>query len=344
MVNKEKATTEYIVTGATGFIGYVVVLELIKKGYAPVKIITRSEKNLYRFKDMPVTAAIGDVTDKEFVNAQITPGSAIFHLAGVVDIGSVKNKAVHETNVLGCENIVEACLRNKAKKLIYTSSVSVINPPKSGLISEPTTFDYKGLTGQYALSKTRATAYIMDKCKSEGLNAVVVYPTAVIGPYEYNISNIGQVVLDYINRRLNCYVKGAYDFVDVRDVAAAIVAAYEKGKSGEGYILNGERVDLNKLFAIMNKKINRTKMPLRLPLWFVKAALPLAELYYRVRGKKPVFSSCSIKTLQLNSRFDNAKAREELGFNPRPAAESICDMIDWFFENKKELIKPKYRQ
>lgn len=334
--------TKYIVTGATGYLGYVTVLELIKRGYAPVKIITRSAKNLARFADLPVEAGIGDITDSEFVNEQITPGSVVFHLAGVVDIGSAKNKEVHDTNVTGCKNIVDACLRNGAEKLIYTSSVAVIDPPKTGLIKEPVTFTGDNLSSQYARSKTLATTYIIDKCATANLNAVVVYPSAVVGPYDYHISYLGQVVLDYINGKMNCYIKGAYDFVDVRDVAAAVVSAYEKGRSGEGYLLTGERITLDQMFAIMRDKLKRPRRPIRLPFGFVRTMLPLAELYYRIRGKKPVFSSCSLKTLRLNCNFDNSKARKELDFNPRPTAESLGDMIDWFLENKKELIKSQH--
>jgi len=334
---------EYIVTGANGYLGYILVQKLVGKGYFPIKIIIRSPKSFDRFKGLPIKAAIGDILDKDFISKQITPGSVIFHLAGVIDIGTVKNKLIYDINVKGCQNIVDACIQNKAEKLIYTSSVSVIKPLKNNkLMKEPTVFEPKILAGHYAKSKAMATQYIIDKSKNEGLNAVVVYPSAIIGPYDYNISNLGQVVLDYINHRLTAYVKGGYNFVDVRDVADGLINCNEKGKSGEGYILTGESISLKQMFLILNEKLNRSKMPTRLPLPFIKIMLPLAELHYLIRRKKPVFSSCSIKILNQNSNFDNTKAKEQLDFKPRSARESLCDMVDWLFKNKANLIKQQY--
>ncbi|HHX81169.1 MAG TPA: hypothetical protein GX692_08930 [Acholeplasmataceae bacterium] len=186
-----------------------------------------------------------------------------------------------------------------------------------------------------------ATKYLFEKTKAGEIDAVALYPSGIIGPYDYNVSHFGQVILDYINRKLTAIVKGGYDFVDVRDVASALVSAID-ARSGEGYIVSGHYVSVRELFKILNEKLERKRLPGELALWFLKIVAPLAELHYKIRRKKPLFNAYTLYTLNVNCNFDNSKARAELGFNPRSVKESLFDMVDWFLENKQELIKRKY--
>jgi dihydroflavonol-4-reductase len=330
---------EYIVTGSTGYIGFVLVNELIKKGYTPIKILIRSKKSLDRFSGLDINYAIGDINDVEFLRREISPGAVVFHLAGVIDIATLKSKEIYKTNVDACINLIDVCIEKNIEKFIYTSSVSAIIPAKANmLMSEPIYFDPKKVVGHYAKTKAIATKYILDKSRNGKINAVVTYPSAVIGPYDYNISSLGQVVIDYLNHKLTAYTKGKYNFVDVRDVALGLIRAYEVGRSGEDYLLTGDSLSLFEMFKILNKILNRDKMPIKLPLWFIKLVVPLAEMHYLIRGKVPVFSSTSIKILNQNCNFDNSKAKNELRFLPRSVEESFKDMIEWFIINKSFLI------
>ena len=331
---------EYIVTGATGYVGYVLVHKLIENGYQPVKILIRSKKSKSRFSHLPVEVALGDINDEQFLEREISPKSVVFHLARIVDIGNFKKQQIYETNVNGSLKIINACINNKAEKLIYTSSVSAIVPPKNNeKIVEPKHFELKKLSGHYAKSKAITTNYLLNKSQNGKLNAVVAYPSAIIGPYDYNVSNLGQVVISYLNKSLFAYTKGKYNFVDVRDVAAGLIKCYEEGKSGEGYLLTGQTVTLKEMFEILNEILNRPKLPLKLPLWFIKMVLPFVELFYTIKRKNPIFGRSSIRFLNQNSNFDNTKAKQELNFNPRPVAISFNDMINWFYENKPDLLK-----
>lgn len=265
----EDLMREFIVTGSTGYIGNVLVNQLLKKGYSPVKILIRSKKSIDRFSGLNIKYAIGDLNDAEFLSREITPGSIVFHLAGVIDIKSQKSKEIYKTNVDGCKSLVDVCIKNNVEKLIYTSSVSAIIPLKNDqVMAEPNYFDYKKLVGHYAKTKALATEYILEKSRSGLLNAVVTYPSAVIGPYDYNISSLGQVVIDYMNHKLSAITKGKYNFIDVRDVVDGLIKAYELGKSGEDYLLTGHSVSLYEMFKILNNILNRDKMPIKLPLWF----------------------------------------------------------------------------
>lgn len=333
---------KYIILGGGGYLGYVVVLELLKRGYHPIEVVVLPSEKHPALLELNVKVTYGNILDKAFLTKLITPGSVVFHLAGIVDIGSPKNDLIYEVNVIGTKNVVDIAILNKVEKLIYTSSVHTIVPlPNGQLMSEPNTFVSEQLVGDYAKSKAMATADIFEKAKD--LNVVVLYPSGIIGPYDYHMSHFGQVIIDYTNRKLKAYLKGGYNFVDVRDVADGIVNAYERGISGEGYILSGEYISLKQLFQILNEKLGRKKLPIKLASWFIKMLMPFAEMHYRIRKKKPIISSYSLYTLNVNSNFSNQKAKDELGFNPRPIRESLFDMLDWFIENKPDFFYPKHR-
>ena len=330
-----------IVTGAAGHIGNVLIRELNKAG-KKVTALALPGEDVSPLNGLDVNIVYGDVTQREFVFNFINQGDIVFHLAGIIDIGGIPEEKVRHVNVEGTKNIVDACVENKAQKLIYTSTVHIIDPQKQGdVLVEPTVFDANKVVGIYAKTKIEATEYIFNACKKRGLNAVVVYPSGVLGPYDYKISELGQVVLDYMNHKLLAYIKGGYNFVDVRDVAAAMVSAIDNGSAGEGYILSGSVVSLKELLTIINRKIGRKDLPPKLALGFVRAFAGISNFYYKVRGKKPVFSKYSLYTLNSNCNFSNEKARKELGFNPRSAEESINDSVDWFIENKPDLINFK---
>lgn len=335
---------KYIVIGGGGYLGYVVVLELLKRRYHPIVVVVLPGEKVPQLKGLDVLIVYGNILDKKFLEELIVPNSVVFHLAGIVDIGSSKNNLIYEVNVLGAKNVIDTCISNRVEKLTYTSSVHTIVPSKKGqIMTEPTRFEINQLVGDYAKSKAMATTYLLEKTQTENLNGVVVYPSGIIGPYDFHLSHFGQVVMDYINHKLTAYLKGGYNFVDVRDVASGVVNAYEKGRSGEGYLLTGEYITLKQLFQYLNEKLKRYKMPTKIASWLIRIVMPFAELHYRIRKKKPIFSSYSLYTLNINSEFDYQKAKKELGFHPRPIKESIFDMVDWFFDNKKELILPKYR-
>ena len=332
---------QFIVTGATGHIGNVMVRKLCEQGQN-VKVLALPNEDLSPLENLKVDIVFGDVTDRDFVFKFIEKDAVVMHLAGIIDIGTTPEELVRNVNVNGTKNIVDACIENKAKKLLYLSTVHIIDPQKVGdILREPTEFDKNKVVGTYAKTKLEATKYIFDACKEKGLNATVLYPSGVLGPYDFKISELGQVILDYMNHKLIAYVKGGYNFVDVRDVADATINAVTMGRKGEGYIVSGTAMSLKEMLTVINKKLGRKKLPPKIALWFVRMFAGLSNLYYKMRHKKPVFSKYSLYKLNANSNFSNEKAKSELKFNPRPVEESICDAVDWFIENKPEVVNFK---
>lgn len=323
----------YRIIGATGHLGNVTTKRLVQQGHTVCTLLLPGE-DLSPLQGAPVEIVYGDIRDKAFLQANIATGDIVIHMAGVIDVSSKKNDHLIHVNVFGTKNVVDVCTQQGAR-LVYTSSVHVIPPLGNIALKEPVVFDETKISGAYAKSKTIATRYLLEKCK-QGLDACVVYPSGIIGPYDYKGSNVGQVICDHMNHKLFAYVKGGYNFVDVRDVADGVIAAAQNGRVGEGYILSGEYCSILNLIRFINEKLGETKIPPRIPLGFAKITAPLGEWYYKVRGQKPSFSAYSLQTLQDPCNFSHEKAAMELEFHPRPVKQSIFDAVDWFLERRAE--------
>lgn len=324
------------VTGAAGHIGNVLIHKLLARGET-IKALCLPGEDANHIELPGVEIIRGDITDRELIYSLIEKDMMVYHLASIIDIDSKVNEKIYNVNVKGTINIVDACIDKGAEKLLYTSTVHIIDPVKGVRLSEPENFEDRGLVGSYAKTKAMATKYVTDAC-DRGLKASIVYPSGVIGPFDYKVSEIGQVILDYMNKKLLAYVKGGYNFVDVRDVAEGIISAMEKGKNKEGYLLSGVSVTLKEMLEALNQRLERKKLPPKIALWFLNSVAKISDLYYRIRKKKPVFSAYSLYTLNSNSDFDNSKAKQELNFHVRSYIDSLTDAVDWFLLNKPESV------
>lgn len=318
-----------VVTGATGHIGNVLVRYLIEKGYE-VKSLILNEKEKDILKDLDTEMVIGDVTKLETLITAFEGADIVFHLAGIIEIGSGNKKKVHEVNVEGSKNVVAACKMAHVKKLVYTSSVHAI-PEKEGIITETKTFSKDLVKGTYAKSKAEATDYIL-KSNSDDLEVIIVHPSGVIGPYEYIKSNMGQLIIDCATGRMKAYIKGGYNFVDVRDVANGIIQACEKGKPGECYILAGHSISIEELMSIIEKLTGNKAPKFKIARWFAYITGVFSEVFYKIVKEKPLFTSYAVYTTGTNCNFSIEKAKKELGYNIRDIKETISDTIEWYKE------------
>jgi dihydroflavonol-4-reductase len=183
--------------------------------------------------------------------------------------------------------------------------------------------------GEYDRSKARASIEVLDAGKND-LHTAILCPTGTLGPYDWRLSPITQTFLDFYNGKMNIGINGAYDFVDVRDVAIGHMLASEKAASGENFILSGERVTMKKMFAML-EEITGVKGPdMFIPMRLAKAYCCFTPLYYRISGKTPRYTNYSLNTLLSNSYISHRKATEELGYRTRPVKESIRDTFKWF--------------
>jgi len=319
-----------VVTGATGHIGNVLVRELITRGQA-VRALVLPDDDCRPLAGSNTEIIYGDVTDLKSLESTFVGADVVFHLAGIVTIMPGMKKILERVNVGGVRNVVAACRAIGIRRLVYTSSIhAVAEPPHGTVIDETQPFDPDRVLGDYARSKAQATLLLLDEVRKGGLDAVICCPTGVIGPWDYSISNIGQLILDFASGHLKSYVKGAYDFVDVRDVANGLIIAADKGQLGRHYIFSGVQVQVPELMKELERNIGYPVPTYEIPATIARAAGVLASVYYRLIRRRPVFTAYSIDVLRSNSQVSSARAREELGFTTRPWQESIRDHVEWF--------------
>jgi len=325
-----------LVTGATGHIGNVLVRHLLANGEKVRALIWRGEDTT-PLDGLSVETVEGDVLDLDSLSPALRGVRRVFHLAGIISIMPGRNELVRRVNVEGTLNVLLASLQAGVERVVYTSSIHAITRPPLGVeIDEKLPFDPHNPVGEYDRSKAEATLRVLSAAKA-GLNAVVVCPTGVIGPYDYRRSEMGQLILDCVERKPQFYVDGAYDFVDVRDVAAGMLLAGEKGRAGESYILSGERLTVRQILDTLWELTGRRFARIRIPFWLARFAANFTPLYYRLTRCKPRFTPYSLVTLQSNSLISNAKARRELGYAPLPLRQSLADAVAWFREQRQAL-------
>lgn len=334
--------TKCIVTGATGHIGCALIRELCGKGYDVTAFVLPGD-DIRAIEKEPVKIVRGDVCNPYDTVRAFSGADVVFHLAGIIAIDSRKKKLMEKVNIFGTRNVVRACKIAKVKRLVYVSSVHAIKEPAKGsVVSETAQFDPEFVKGDYAKTKAAATRLVLDAAK-DGLDAVVVHPSGVIGPYEYALSNIGQLMVDTIKGGLRAYIDGAYNFVDVRDVSRGIRLAAENGRKGECYILSGEVVTVKQMLDVITEAVGQTPIKAKLPYWLAIATAPLSEVYYKALRRKPLYTAYSVYTLRTNCHFSCSKAVSELGYKFRPAADSLRDAVGWLIQSGKvpqQILKP----
>jgi len=319
-----------VLTGATGHIGNVLVRELLARG-EKLRLVIPPFDNTTSIEGLEVEKIEGDVRNIDSLKQAFKGADVVYHLAGIISILG-KTDLLHQVNVVGTRNVVEACLQSAVPRLVYTSSIHAIEEPAHGtVIDETFPFDPDKVRGEYAKTKAQATLEVLEGVKN-GLDAVVVCPTGVIGPYDFAPSEMGQLILDFARNKVKSGIEGGYDFVDVRDVVTGHILACEKGRTGEAYILSGEWTTVVDIMLLL-EEITGIKAPCyKAPVWLALVGAVFSPLYYRLTKSKPLFTEYSIRTLASNAMVSRAKAGHELGYSPRPIREAIVDAVQWFKE------------
>jgi dihydroflavonol-4-reductase len=323
-----------LVTGATGHIGNVLIRKLLEQGEKVRALIWRDEDTT-PIHNLGIEQVEGDVLDAASLEAAMHGVDSVYHLAGIISIMPGKNPFVWKVNVEGTRNVVDAARRARVRRLVYTSSIHAIaRAPKGVAMDESFGYDQDNPYGEYDRSKAAASLAVQNAV-NEGLDAVIVCPTGVIGPYDFRGSELGEVIRSASEARTMFFVEGAYDFVDVRDVADGMIAAQARGRTGESYILGGNRISVRYLLETVREVTGKAFASIRIPFSLAEFAARFTPWYYQKMKSKPRFTPYSLEVLQSNSNISHAKADRELGFHSRPVIETITDTVRWFFENRR---------
>ncbi|MCL2107098.1 MAG: NAD-dependent epimerase/dehydratase family protein [Oscillospiraceae bacterium] len=318
-----------VITGASGFLGHALLVHLLERGER-VRILLR--KPLPRFEGMDCETVIGDITQPESLLRAFAGADVVYHLAGVIELGTGRDEQVWAVNFEGTGNVTEACKACGVRHLIYASSVDAMPPaPRGEVMAEPEAFSAGAVNGAYAKSKAAASQLVLDSAGEE-LRVAVLMPSAVIGPYDYKGSAVGALAGMFVKRPFPFKITfGGYNFVDVRDVARAMQVCAENGSLPRQsvYLLSGEYLGCPGFLATLAELTGRKPPRVPIPYWLAMAFAPLAELYYKYAKQTPLFSRYSIRKITENGLFSHEKAARDLGYAPRDARESLTDMIEW---------------
>jgi dihydroflavonol-4-reductase len=323
----------WLVTGATGHIGNVLVRELARRG-EKVRALILPKESREPLRGLDVESVEGDVLNLDSILQSMRGIRGVFHLAGVISILPGLNPLLRRVNVEGTRNILQAAKETGVEKVVYTSSIHAIQRAEAGVIDEGLPYDVDNPYGAYDRSKAEATLEVLDAAQN-GLEAVVACPTGVIGPYDFRGSLMGAVIDDAAFARPVLYVDGAYDFVDVRDVADGLILAAEKGSRGESYILSGTKISVRGLLQTVREITGRRFFRLKVPFGLAKFLAFFTPTYYRLAGATPRFTSYSLEVLRSNANISHAKATRELGYHPRAIYETLSDTVKWLREGRQ---------
>ena len=335
----------YVITGIGGHLGNTIARELLDRGET-VRGFARPGEDVTMLYGDAVSIVRGDVRDRAslqplFYGLSSDDEVIFIHCAGIVSIASKHNQSVVDVNVSGTKNVVELCKEHRVKKLVYISSVHALPAlPNHALMAEIGRFRADNVEGLYAKTKAEATQVVLDAANA-GLDATVIHPSGIIGPNDYGNGHLTQMIIDYLNGSLTAAVEGGYDFVDVRDVANGVIAATERGKKGECYILSNRYVAVPELLNTLSRITGGRKIRTYLPMWFAKLTAPLAELYYKIRNESPLFTAYSLSVLTSNARFTCAKAKRDLGYKARDINVTLRDTVSFLTTERKNLFRKK---
>jgi len=330
-----------LVTGAAGHIGNVLVRELVRKGYS-VRALALPGEDLSPLSDSKPEIVEGNILDYPALKAAMTGVEVVFHLASLIALVPEQYELMQKVNIEGTANVIKACRESGVKRLIYTSSIHAYGrPDENVVIDERLPFDTEIGGGGYDQTKAKASKLVLEAAKT-GLNAVLLAPTGIIGPYDFKRSEMGEMTNYWMKNSPTFSLDGAFDFVDVRDVVEAHINAMEKGEAGEAFLLPGHRVSVREYRQLVQDACTDRGKEIYIPMKLARLFAPLAEWFYRISKTRPRFTRYSIDTLMSNSVVSGKKAIDVLGYKVRPMIETVRDSVRWWQENA-QAVKPSLR-
>lgn len=323
----------FLITGAGGFLGNTILRRLSASGRDDVRALLLPGDDTLSIKGVACELYRGDITRPDTLrdvfrkppHGELT----VIHCAALVSIKRKADPRVFQVNVEGTGNLIQKCLETDARLLCVNSVHAIPEPDDDREIVEVGQFSPDAVAGLYAKSKAAAAQLVLDAVKREGLRGVILHPSALIGPGDYGCTHMTALVLAAMRGRLPMVVKGGYDFTDVRDVADGILAAAEKGRDGECYILSNRYVSIQELVDTVCRHSHRKQIDRVIPLSLARFLAPLCEAYYAIRKETPLFTRYSLETLQAKSRFSHEKAARELGYRVRDLDRTVFDTVQW---------------
>lgn len=314
------------VTGANGHVGANLCRSLLSEGHQVKALV---HHNVNSLKGLNLDIIQGSLQDLNALRSLCKDSEIVFHLAAMISIDGHKNKLL-EVNVEGTKNLIKVIQENGVRRLIHFSSIHALSHfPLDKQMDETRPLVMEGPTW-YEITKSRAEKIVLDATLS-GLDAVVINPTAIVGPNDFKPSLVGTVLVRLYNNSLPALVPGGYNWVDVRDVVRGAITAMEKGRKGERYILGGKWVSVKDLALIVGKVTGKKITRFTIPTSVAKVGVPFIKAYALIARQEPLYTYESLRTLlEVNTMISHEKAGAEFGYSCRDFEVTIRDTMDWF--------------
>jgi dihydroflavonol-4-reductase len=319
-----------LVTGASGFLGSAVVRHLLQAG-RQVRVLVRPTSPRVNLAGLPVDMAEGDLRDAAALSRAMAGIQFVFHVAADYRLWARNPQDIVDSNVEGTRNLMNAALGARVERIVYTSSVATLKSRLDGGASDETLrLDPQSAVGAYKYSKVVAERLVEAMVAEHNLPAVIVNPSTPIGPRDVRPTPTGRIIVEAAAGRMPAYVDTGLNLVHVDDVAAGHLAALEKGRRGERYILGGENVLLGDMLAEIARQVGRPAPRLRLPRRLIFPIAYAAETIAYFSGREPFVTTTGLRLAKDRMFFTSAKAERELGYRARPYSQAIADAIAWF--------------
>ncbi len=322
--------TKALVTGAAGFIGSHLVKYLLEEN-VEVRAMILPGENTRNIDELDIECVRGDITDRESVKNAVHGCDVVFHLAAIYALWLPRMSLMDEVNIDGTYNVMRAALNEGVERVVHTSSLVVFggqSPDEDSTEESP--FVNGDTRNLYAITKYRSQKIALDFCR-KGLDVVVAAPCGPIGPHDIQPTPTGKLLLSLVHMPIVPLIESISNMVDVRDVAKGHVLAWQKGRTGECYILGNENLWASELAQIVMEvaEINRPTMRIPKPLVKIAPHFALAWSNY-VSRKPPLIEPSSGIIGERGMRMNCSKAFNELGLPRRPIRESVHDALIWF--------------
>jgi len=323
-----------VVTGASGLLGGNLALELARAGHR-VRATRRSAASTRHLDGHPIEWVDADLGERRTLAGAFVGADVVFHCAALVSILRRPTPELVATNVDGTRNVIEAVRSARVARLVHCSTVGAVGLSEDGKpCTEESRWNFAdhGLDDGYVMTKHASEELVREAVRG-GLDAVVVNPTYMFGPYDAKPSS-GRLIVGVARRQVPGYTTGRNNFVDVRDVARGMVLAWQKGRTGERYILGGENLSYREIFHAIAKVAGIAPLEWRIPR-VVAGGLGLAgDLQLWLTRKEPLVSSVSVRWAYTTTfQFSSEKAERELGYTHGLLEPAIADAVAWFRAN-----------
>jgi dihydroflavonol-4-reductase len=323
-----------LITGASGLVGANLVRTLMEQG-RNVRALVHTDRRALAGLDVETISA--DVRDQDALERAMQGVEVVYHLAGSISLVMDSWPEVRAVNVQGTHNLVAACLKCGVRRLVHFSSIDALRQePLDQPLDENQALIDEGLTNDallhippYDISKAQGEREVLAGIEA-GLDAIIIRPTAILGPFDFKPSYLGQALIQLAHGKIPALVKSGFNWVDVRDVVSSAILAEQTASSGDKFMLGGNWHSIRQVAELVASYSGRAAPFFTVPMWLADVFAPVMLKLAHFNRSQPIYTRVTLTALRGNRQVSSLRAQHELGYSPRPLAETVIDTLTWF--------------